>query len=95
MDCPKPENLLAMRLGQFGLCWLELRGCCSRVVYYPLPLLAQRQGYTLLLGEVLPHLRCEACGSKPSVVALVQRADGQAFGRSGPPAGWRIVLDGA
>jgi hypothetical protein len=35
MDCPKPDNPLSMRLDQFGLCWLELRGCCSRVVYYP------------------------------------------------------------
>jgi integrase len=44
MDSPKPDNPLAMRLDQFGLCWLELRGCCSRVVYYPLPLVAQKQG---------------------------------------------------
>ena len=92
MDCPKPDNPLAMRLDQFGGGWLELRGCCSRAVYYPLPLLAEEQGGAALLGEVLPRLRCEACDGKPSVVALVQRADGQAFS---PPVGWRIILDGA
>jgi hypothetical protein len=89
MDWPKPDNPLAMRLDQFGSCWLELRGCCSRAVYYPLPLLAEKQAGAVLLGEVLPRLRCEACGGKPSILALVQRVDGQHFVL---PVGWCIVV---
>jgi hypothetical protein len=92
MDCPKPDNPLSMRLDQFGLCWLELCGYCPRIVFQPLPMLADGIGGAVLLGDLLPLLRCEACDGKPSVMALVQRADGQAFGQHGPPIGWRIVL---
>jgi hypothetical protein len=84
MDAPKPANPLAARLDALGRCWLELRGCCERIVYLPLTLLVEKHRGGVLLGDLLPRLRCQECGGNPSVMALVQRPDG--FGS------WRIVL---
>jgi hypothetical protein len=41
--CPKPEKPVPRRLDELGPFWLELRGC-YRIVYLPLPLMAQKQG---------------------------------------------------
>jgi hypothetical protein len=89
----QPDNPLTTPLAGLGRCWLELRGCCRRIVFVPLPLLAEKHGAGVLLRDVLPRLRCQECGGKPAVMALVERADGGPR-RAGSPDGWRIDLVG-
>jgi hypothetical protein len=81
---PKPETPLSKRLDDLGLCWLELRGCCQ-IVYMPLPLLAQKRGGGLILGDVVARLRCSKCGRRPPIVALVERPEPNR-------ESWRIML---
>jgi hypothetical protein len=83
-----PENPLSKRLDELGLCWLELRGCCQ-IVYMPLPLIAQKRGGGLILGDVVARLRCSKCDRRPPIVALVERLEPP---RPGKREGWRIVL---
>jgi hypothetical protein len=80
MTCPAPENPLAMRLDELGHYWLDLGGCCGRTSRYPLRLMAERVGGPRLLGDVLPRLRCEACGKKPARVLLLDRGDDSSHG---------------
>lgn len=84
MGCPRPEDPLSKRLDELETCWLELRGCCQ-IVYMPLPLMVQRHGGGLVLGDAVAQLRCSQCGSRPPIVALVERVEPSADG-------WRVVL---
>lgn len=86
MGCPKPRNPLSTRLDALGSCWLEVSGCCQ-IVYLPLPLLAKKHGGGLMLRDVLARLRCSKCGSKPSILALVERTEPKSDG-------WRVSLEG-
>jgi hypothetical protein len=82
--CPRPEDPLSKRFDELGPCWLELRGCCQ-IVYMPLPLMVQRHGGALVLGDVVARLRCSKCGRPPPFVALVERTEPNA-------EGWLVVL---
>jgi hypothetical protein len=46
------------------------------------------------LADVLVRLRCQKCRQPPASAALVGDAVGQAAGRGGSPAGWRVMLIG-
>jgi hypothetical protein len=59
MTCPAPENPLAMLLDELGHCWLELCGCCRRIVFLPLRLLAEKHG-----GGCCPVIWCRVCAEK-------------------------------
>jgi hypothetical protein len=80
MTLPQPKDLRAARLADLGGLWLNLSGCCRRTSLYPLTLMAQQQGGERLLGDVLPRLRCSACGHKPVRILLVDRADDSPHG---------------
>ena len=67
---------------------MELSGCCQ-IVYMPLPLMVKKHGGELLLRDALARLRCSKCGSRPKIMALVERTEP---GRGGAPNGWRIPL---
>jgi len=45
----------------------------------------QRHGGGLVLGDAVAQLRCSQCGSRPPIVALVERVEPSADG-------WRVVL---
>ncbi len=91
VDPPKPANPRAMRLAELAGCWLYLSGCCPRSVTYPLALLARRLGGHWRLGEVLPRLRCSACGGRPTRLVLADRGDDSPYGSQ---ARWKIDLAG-
>jgi hypothetical protein len=69
-----PGNPLGKRLDALGKCWLEVH-CSCQIVYMPLPLMAKKHGGALLLGDLLPRLRCSKCGGRAKFMALVERPE--------------------
>lgn len=63
--------------------WLQTR-CRCKLSYMPLARLSERAGPSTRLGEVLPRLKCQNCGERPSELMLV---DDPAAGASGVPFG--------
>jgi hypothetical protein len=63
--------------------WLETR-CSCKLSFMPLAKLSERAGASTRLGAVLPRLKCEKCGERPTEAALV---DDPAAGASGVPFG--------
>jgi hypothetical protein len=86
-----PENPLGKRLDALEPCWLEVH-CSCQIAYLPLPLMAKNHGGGLLLGDVLPRLRCSKCGGRPKFMALIERPEPP---RAGAPDTWRIELASA
>jgi hypothetical protein len=73
--------------------WIE--ATCCRTTFLPLRLMVSNRGLAdRTLADVLVLLRCQKCHQPPPSAALVGDAAGQASGRSGSPAGWRVVLIG-
>jgi hypothetical protein len=88
---PIVDLILTARLRQLEETWLEAR-CCRGTTVMPVRLLAAQLGGGCLVGDVVGRLRCEACGGRPMLVALVEDPAGQSSGRAGAAPGWRIVL---
>lgn len=85
-----PADPLGTPVGQLSG-WLEITGCCERLVYYPPALMAREFGPDRRLAHILPKLRCASCGRRPTRFALCERQDaGQGMGGAAP--GWRVEL---
>jgi hypothetical protein len=85
--------LLACSVRTLRGSWIE--ATCCRTTFLPLRLMAGNQRLAdRTLADVLVLLRCQKCHQPPASAALVGDAAGQASGRSGSPAGWRVALIG-
>lgn len=58
--------------------WLELRcAACDKATMYPLRLMAAERGWELTLRTIVPRLRCQGCGAKPTTLQLVEDGGGE------------------
>jgi len=73
--------------------WLEAR-CPCKLTYLPLLQLSKRACPNVRLGELLPRLKCEKCGERPSELALVDDPGAGAPGSGSAPQ-MRIPLEAA
>jgi hypothetical protein len=86
------DEFLAAPLGRLIDWWLRLH-CgegCSKVVCFPLKLMAARNGVRLKLGAALNRLRCEHCGAAPASAALTDHPNDSDQG--GLRSSWKIEL---
>jgi hypothetical protein len=79
---PSREAFLASRLSELAGYWLEIRCACNLLVYYPCRLLAKERGASLVVGEVLPRLRCKKCRGAPTAVLATDDPSGGGQGGS-------------
>jgi hypothetical protein len=89
-----PENPAERRLAELDEWWLEIRCSCPRRIYYPLRLMVSKHSPRTTLGDVLPRLRCEGCGSKPVTLALVNDPSRGEMGKPYGPPWMRVMLRG-
>jgi hypothetical protein len=85
--------LLACSVGTLRGFWIEATRC--RTTFLPLRLMASNPGLAdRTLADVLVPLRCQKCHQASANAALVRDPASQASGRSGSPAGRRVMLTG-
>lgn len=65
------EPPMDVPLDELSEWWLRITCGCRGRRDYPLRLMAAKRGWKTTLGRVLPRLRCEKCGERPSSVVLI------------------------
>lgn len=63
---PPPIDTLAAWPGH----WLAVGCACGRRAYLPTKMLARQHGPEAKLAELVARLRCQQCGSRPTIAEL-------------------------